>query len=244
MAGVSYHKQCLMNLANRGELVVKDKDGINQDLIPSIQEFRLIKAGVTVLEKCKETTKIFEQEKVPTMPLVVERMYNIDRELEEFKEDLDNSEMARDFASELQGQLLRRFPDYGTDRELSCFGNYLNPSIKGVHLKITDKFDSTKEKLEEKLNTWKQDKEVDNNDNPDDPEEVEPPTKKLSPTDQLKLALKAKELGPGSSRGRGRGRGRGQGRGWGQGRVTGSRVFEEPMSAFQRECRFTVLHCT
>ena len=85
---------------------------------------------------------------------------------------------------------------------------------------------------------------VDNDDNPDDPEEGEPPTKKLSPTDQLKLALKAKELGPDSSRGRGRGRGRGQGRGWGRGRVTGSRVFEEPMSAFQRECTFTVLHCT
>ena len=79
---------------------------------------------------------------------------------------------------------------------------------------------------------------IDNDDNPDDPEEVEPPTKKLSPTDQLKLALKAKELGPDSSRGRDRGRG------WGQGRVTGSRVFEEPKSAFQREGRFTVLHCT
>ena len=49
-------------------------------------------------------------------------------------------------------------------------------------------------------------------------------------------------LGQGSTRGRGRGRG--QGRGWGQGRVTGSRVFEEPMSDFQRECRFTVLLCT
>ena len=43
-------------------------------------------------------------------------------------------------------------------------------------------------------------------------------------------------LGQGSTRGRGRGRG--------QGRVTGSRVFEEPMSDFQRECRFTVFVCT
>ena len=113
---------------------MKDKDGINQDLIPSIQEFRLIKAGVTVLEKCKETTKIFEQEKVPTMPLVVERMYNIDRELEEFKEDLDNSEMARDFASELQGQLLRRFPDYGTDREADLLWKLPQPKHKGSSL--------------------------------------------------------------------------------------------------------------
>ena len=52
----------------------------------------------------------------------------------------------------------------------------------------------------------------------------------------LNMALKAKELGQGSSRGRGRGRG--------QGRLTGSRVFEEPMSAFQRECRFTASACT
>ena len=56
-----------------------DKDGINHDLIPSIQE--LIKAGVIVLEKCIET-RIFKQEKVPTMPLVVEIMYNNDMELE------------------------------------------------------------------------------------------------------------------------------------------------------------------
>ena len=65
-------------------------------------------------------------------------MYNVDRELKEFQKDLDNSEMARDFAAELQRQVLHRFPHYGTDRELSCFGNYLNPSIKGVHLMITD----------------------------------------------------------------------------------------------------------
>ena len=193
----------------------------------------MIKAGVTVLEKCKETTKIFEQEKMPTMPLVVERMYNMDKELEEFTNDMVNIEMARDFASMLQIQLQHQFPDYGTDREMSCFGNYLNPSVKGVHLKISDKFESTKVKLEEKLEMWKREPEVETDNNNDEPEQDQEPRRKLSPTEQLKMEMKAKELGlgQGSSRGRGRGRGRGQGR------LTGSRVFEEPVTAFQRECR-------
>ena len=99
-----------------------------------------------------------------------------------------------------------------------------------------DEFDITKEKLEEKLRTWKQDKEAENDDHPDDPSEVEPPTKKLSPTDQLKISLKAKELGQGSSRGRGRGRDRGQGR------VTGSRVFESIPERVQ--VHFIFMHCT
>ena len=52
--------------------------------------------------------------------------------------------------------------------------------------------------------------------------------------------MKAKELGLGQGNSRGRGRGRGRG----QGRFTGSRVFEEPVTAFQRECRYFALHFT
>ena len=148
--------------------------------------------------------------------------------------------MARDFATELQSQLQRIFPDYGTVREMSCFGYYLNPSVKGVHSKICDKFESTKVKLEEKMEIWKRDKQVENDDNPDDPEETEEPKRKLSPKEQLKLEMKSKELGLGQGNSRGRGRGRGRG----QGRFTGSRVFEEPVTAFQRECRYFALHCT
>ena len=213
---------------------------IGQETFFSSNMFRLIEAGVTVLEKCKETTKIFEQEKVPTMPLVVERIYNMDKELEESSNDMENSEMARDFALELQRQMQHRFPDYGTDREMSCFGNYLNPSVKGVHLKISDKFESTKVNMEEKLEIWKREPEVETDNNPDEPEDVQEPRRKLSPTEQLKMEMKAKELGQGREAGglgQGSSRGRGRGRGREQGRVAGSRVFEEPVTAFQRECR-------
>ena len=115
--------------------------------------------------------------------------------------------MARDFATELQSQLQRIFPDYGTVREMSCFGYYLNPSVKGVHSKICDKFESTKVKREEKMEIWKRDKQVENDDNPDDPEETEEPKRKLSPKEQLKLEMKSKELGLGQGNSRGRGRG-------------------------------------
>ena len=41
------------------------------------------------------TKKIFEQEKVPTMPHVLERMYNVDQELEEISKDDNKIEMAK-----------------------------------------------------------------------------------------------------------------------------------------------------
>ena len=67
MEGVLYHEECFLRLARRGELVV-EKDGEEKNLIPSIANFLMMKAGVKVLKLCKETTKVFEQEKVPTVP--------------------------------------------------------------------------------------------------------------------------------------------------------------------------------
>ena len=56
-------------------------------MVPSIEEFELIDTGVQVLKICRDTTKVFEQEKVPTLPLVVERLYNMDCLLKELQEN-------------------------------------------------------------------------------------------------------------------------------------------------------------
>ena len=48
-----------------------------------------------------------------------------------------------------------RFPEFGTDREINCIANYLNPSIKGIHLRLTKKLKDTKATMEEKLQSWK-----------------------------------------------------------------------------------------
>ena len=62
-------------------------------------------------------------------------------------------------------------------------GNYLNPSLKGVHLKLFDKFQDTKNDMEEKSNEWE--KEESENEIEIEEESVEPP-RKMSPTEILK----------------------------------------------------------
>ena len=152
-----YHQPCLLQLAQAGHLRFEDSNGVTLDLVPSINDFRVIEAGVEILEKCKVTTKIFEQEKIPTIPLVTERLYTVDQELKEFMQNNNNKRNKRKavvFARILREKLNSRFPKFGTDRSLNCMGNLLNPSLKGVHLKLVDKFEQTKKLMEEKLEEW------------------------------------------------------------------------------------------
>ena len=150
MEGVIYHEECLMRLARQGKFTKKSK-GRTYSLVPTISQFRMIKAGVKVLRFCNVTTKQFEQEKIPTLPMVVEKFYNMDKEMEQFIDDLEHTEekTAINFATVLREKLQRRF---GTDRVLNCIANYLNPALKGIHLKLTKKFEATKEEMEDKLN--------------------------------------------------------------------------------------------
>ena len=110
-----------------GKLRVKDKEtGVTTSLIPTIGEFELVKAGVKVLAHCRTTTKLFEVEKEPTMGKVVERLYEMQEELNKYKEE-EIDEVAQEFAEELQEQLekTRRLPQLGSTRQLPRFGNYL-----------------------------------------------------------------------------------------------------------------------
>ena len=84
MMGVIYHQDCLMRLARKGKLKVK-KDKQVVSLIPTMEEFLLIDAGAEVIKVCQDTTKVFEQEARPTLPLVVERLYTMDWLLKEFE---------------------------------------------------------------------------------------------------------------------------------------------------------------
>ena len=127
MESVLYHKECLVRLAMKGKLRVKDKEtGVTTSLIPTIGEFELVKAGVKVLAHCRTTTKLFEVEKEPTMGKVVERLYEMQEELNKYKEE-GIDEVAQEFAEELQEQLekTRRLPQLGSTRQLPRFGNYL-----------------------------------------------------------------------------------------------------------------------
>ena len=207
MQGVLYHKPCLLKLAQQGHLRIEDSEGRVVDLIPSFNDFLIIEAGVEILEHCKTTTKIFEMEKVPTMPLVVERLYTMDHELDEFVSKASNKrdkKKAVAFGKVLREKLNTRFPEFGTDRPINCFGNMLNPSTKGVHLKLVGKFDSTKDDLEEKLGEWKAEHGEMMEDEAMEDQVMEEP-KKLSATEALKKRIRDEEARKASRQGRGRG---------------------------------------
>ena len=199
MEGIIYHESCLMRLAMKGKFKVKPVRKPTYSLVPTIEEFEMIKAGEKVLSICMTTTKIFEQEKVPTPPLVVERLYNMDKELEEIIYDPAlQDHMAVNFAISLRAQLKEenRFLDYDMQNEIYCMANYLNPTLKGCHLRMENdcKFKKIKLKLEEKLEMWKKtnvevEEEVVDLDDP----EVVVTKNKLSPTELLKQQLKEKE---------------------------------------------------
>ena len=184
-------------MARKGHLRFENADGVTTDLVPSINDFRVIEAAVEILEKCKITTKLFEQEKIPTVPLVTERLYTVDQELSEFISNAVNKRTKKKavmFATVLREKLGMRFPEFGTDRLLNCIGNFLNPSLKGCHLKVVNKLDKTRTDMEEMLIEWNilqgevVEEEMDTGE-----AGLNSPAAKLSVTDMLKKRLKEEE---------------------------------------------------
>ena len=97
----------------------------------------MIRAGVKFLKISKTTTKIFEQDTVATLPLVIDRLFTMDKEPEESIEDPENQdEMVVNFAIAVKEQFKNenRFPDFGPKNKLNCMASYLNPTLKGCHL--------------------------------------------------------------------------------------------------------------
>ena len=90
------------------------------------------------------------------MPLVTERLFTVDQELAEFISDDTNKRTKRKavmFAIVLREKLDSIFPEYGTDRLLNRLGNYLNSILKGCHLKVVNKLETTRSDMEQ-LREW------------------------------------------------------------------------------------------
>ena len=181
MNSVIAHQTCLENLARRGEERFPE-------LVPTITDFILMKGACENLKRCKITTKIFEQEKVPTINLVVDRIFTMVEELDTFIKDKNNRGSGVMFARHLKTQLEKRFPGYATDRDLNCFANYLDPVIKGLHLKAVNKFDITINKLESMVDEESQSIPEENNNVGEDE-----PLKPLTPREKLKKKILEKE---------------------------------------------------
>ena len=190
MEGVLYHEECLVRLDRRGLLVVTT-DGIKKKLIPSFTNFSMIKAGCKILKHCQITTKVFEQEKVPTIPLIVDRLFTMDKELEELAEATEQSDpKAAEFVEVLREELESRFPAFGTTNLPNAMGNYLNPAVKGCHLELLNKLEEVKEKMEELLCEWKPEQEEMENQQLER-EKSEP--RKLTATERLKKQMQERK---------------------------------------------------
>ena len=55
---------------------------------------------------------------------------------------------------------MKRDPEYGTTNLVNAMGDYLNPNLKGIHLKDLGKLEEVKDGMEEKLGEWKKEEEV------------------------------------------------------------------------------------
>ena len=102
MSSVLTHQACLENLA---------RGGVERfpELVPSISDFLLMKSVCENLKKCKITTKIFEQDKIPTINLVVDRIFTVLEELDAFIKDRNNRGSGVMFARKLKLRLKKGF---------------------------------------------------------------------------------------------------------------------------------------
>ena len=128
-----------------------------EDKALSRSEWKLLEGAVKLLEPFKETTKVWQYESIPTINLVVDRIYCMEEELLEFIANRNNDKFGITFAKELKRNLEKRFPNHGLNVFERRAGNYLDPHFKGIHLRKFKKFDSTKDEIENRINAAQDD---------------------------------------------------------------------------------------
>ena len=154
----------------------------------SKQQWKMLDGACVNLKSFRDTIKAWEGEKEPTLDRVIERLYVNHSVLDSFISDPKNQKEKCGvvFARKLKENLEVRFPAKGTECEIYCKANYLNPKYRGIHLMAEDKLEEAKSAMEEE---WKQKQadEVLSAEAVSLDENVLPA--KLSPTSQLRKKL-------------------------------------------------------
>ena len=115
-------------------------------------EWKLMEGAVKLLKPFKETTKVLQYESIPTINLVIDRVYCMEEFLTEFIGNRANDKFGITFAKELKKNLEKRFPNHGTNVFEIRAANFLDPHFKGIHLRKFKQLDSTKQQIEECIN--------------------------------------------------------------------------------------------
>ena len=114
-------------------------------------QWETIEQACQMLKEFKVTTEIWSLEKEPSINTVVERLFLMSSNLKDFINNQSNSITGKKFAKELIKNLDIRFKDCGTNIDENSFANYLDPRLKGVHLKQFSKFEFYKNKLQNQI---------------------------------------------------------------------------------------------
>ena len=156
-------------------------------------EWKLVEGAVVLLQTVKDTIKVWETEKEPTMHRVVERIYSMHIIIDDFIRNPMNSRFGVGFARELKKQIEVRFPNKGTENKLNRLANYLAPQFKGIHLEDLNILDETKVDVEAEVDKMRNDDQE--NEVHDNPEEIveDDNTEPVSPTSKLRHKMQARQ---------------------------------------------------
>ena len=186
MKSIYYLKHAIEDLESR------ESDWEDKALYKS--DWKLLEGAIHVLETFRETTKLWQYEAIPTLNMVVDRVYCMEEELKAFISDATNDKFGVTFAKELKKNLEKRFPNHGMDVLERRAANYLDPHLKGIHLRKFKYLDLTKNEIE-KHSTSDQEERVEDNygianlDNNNDAA----PGDEMSPTARLRLEMQEME---------------------------------------------------
>ncbi|XP_065642346.1 E3 SUMO-protein ligase ZBED1-like [Hydra vulgaris] len=123
----------------------------NEDIFSSktisASQWKSIEGAVEMLAPLKEAIETWLAESIPTINTVAKYLYLIHDKIDQFIETDGKNGFGVFYAKNLKNCIEKRFPLCHTGSLLSAAAKYLNPALKGLHLKLFKKFQTTKEWL-------------------------------------------------------------------------------------------------
>ena len=169
-----YHRECLDEMDRQGEL-----DNASASVL-SRKQWRLLEELMKVLKPLKTATKLLESESEPTINRLAEIVFDEEERLKEFIRSEVSDDVTKHFARNLLADLRQRFPNHGLDCLASCYGNFLDPRLKGIHLEEIGELHDYVEGITRNISTYDVEKE-----GQDDESDVSDVNENLTPTEKL-----------------------------------------------------------
>ena len=142
-----YHQECLEEMDRKKEL-----ESVSESVLTRMQWRRLEKL-VEILNPLKVDTKVLESEKEPTINRVAEIIFDESARLKEIING-DNEDCIKEFARHLLADIKNRFPKLGFHDLTVRYANFLDPRLKGIHLRETNELETTRADIERHLSTF------------------------------------------------------------------------------------------